>query len=283
MSIYRHPEHLTLTLVQTCLTGTKLTLRNLRVNPNYFGYHASVSDAREPTMQQDSHHLDVEAPAQPPAPPVALSWVPIRSLTPRHRPQILTHLLALGRDDRHLRFGYAAGSSQIEHYVEQIDFERDEVFGIFNRRLEVVAMAHLASLGGAGGQPGAAEFGASVLAQARGRGLGSRLFERAVLHARNRGIDTLLIHALADNSAMLHIVRRAGAKIELEGPDATAHLKLPPEDFASHVEALLERQVAEFDYGLKVHAYRVDGFLDAPQQSPAAHTQARGSSLSPPV
>ena len=29
-------------------------------------------------------------------------------------------------------------------YVQQIDFDRDEVFGIFNRRLRLLAMAHLA-------------------------------------------------------------------------------------------------------------------------------------------
>lgn len=231
-------------------------------------------------MTQLTDHLDAAAPPQPPA---ALRWVPIRSLGPRHRPHILAHLLALEPVDRYLRFGYAAGNSQVGHYVDQIDFERDEVFGIFNRRLEVVAMAHLASLGSADRESRSAEFGVSVSAHARGRGWGSRLFERAVLHARNRGIDTLMIHALADNSAMLHIVRQAGAKIELEGPDATAHLRLPREDFASHVEALLERQVAEFDYGLKVHAYRVDTWLESLAECQSAHTQARGSSIPPPV
>jgi hypothetical protein len=144
-------------------------------------------------------------------------------------------------------------------------------------------MAHLASLGSAGRESDSAEFGVSVSPRSRGRGWGSRLFERAVLHARNRGIDTLLIHALADNSAMLHIVRQAGAQIELEGPDATARLKLPPEDVASHVEALLEHQVAEFDYGLKLHSYRVEALVDALREYPTAYTQARGPDSTPPV
>ena len=29
-------------------------------------------------------------------------------------------------------------------YVDGLDFELDEVFGVFNRRLEIVALAHLA-------------------------------------------------------------------------------------------------------------------------------------------
>ena len=41
-----------------------------------------------------------------------------------------------------------------------------------------------------------AEFGVSVASHLRGRGYGDRLFDHAALHARNRGIDTLLVHAL---------------------------------------------------------------------------------------
>src|SRR6266702_3333280 len=50
-----------------------------------------------------------------------------------------------------------------------------------------------------------AEFGVSVLKKARGRGYGSRLFDRAVMHARNEGVELLFIHALSENTAMLKI------------------------------------------------------------------------------
>jgi hypothetical protein len=56
------------------------------------------------------------------------------------------HLLALPPPDRYLRFGYAASDEQIGRYVDQLNFERDELFGIFNRKLELIAMAHLAFL-----------------------------------------------------------------------------------------------------------------------------------------
>ena len=36
------------------------------------------------------------------------AWVPVRSLGPRHRDRIATHLTALPEADRYLRFGYAA-------------------------------------------------------------------------------------------------------------------------------------------------------------------------------
>ena len=192
-------------------------------------------------------------------------WVPIRSLSARHRPRILAHLLALPEGDRYLRFGYAASDAQLAHYTDLIDFTHDEVFGIFNRRLELLAMAHLA-MPAAPDQEGAcaeAEFGVSVLPRARGRGYGSRLFDHAVLHARNRRIDTLVIHALSDNTAMLRIVRHAGASVDREGGEAQARLRLPPDNLLSHVDAMVEGQAAELDYRFKVHARRVDGLLDA--------------------
>ena len=69
--------------------------------------------------------------------------VPIRSLGPGHRDRIARHLLALGKDDRYLRFGYPATDEQVLRYVQDLDFERDDIFGIYNRRLELIAMAHL--------------------------------------------------------------------------------------------------------------------------------------------
>jgi GNAT superfamily N-acetyltransferase len=187
------------------------------------------------------------------------SWVPIRSLAPRHRERILAHLQQLDERDRYLRFGYVASNEQLQNYVESLDFGRDEVFGIFNRRLRLIALAHLAyeSRSPAGdGKPPLAEFGVSVLESARGRGFGARLFEHAVLHARNRGIDTLFIHALSENAAMLNLARKAGAELRRDGSESQALLKLPPETFASHIDELVENSAAELDYRFKVQAKR---------------------------
>ena len=192
------------------------------------------------------------------------SWVPIRSLAERHKPRITAHLSLLTDQDRYLRFGYPATDEQIGKYVDAIDFERDEVFGIFNRRLELIAMAHLANAPAANAAPASmAEFGVSVLASARGRGYGARLFDHAMVHARNRGVDTLIIHALSENLAMLKIARKAGATVERDGPETEARLKLPPETIATRFGELVEEQAAEIDYRLKVQAHRVNEILQA--------------------
>lgn len=211
------------------------------------------------TSRADRHDRPPSGGAAAPA----FRWVPIRSLSDRHRPRILTHLLALPEADRYLRFGYAASDAQLAHYADTIDFQHDEVFGIFNRRLELVGMAHLAILPPrAPGLRAEAEFGVSVLPKVRGRGYGGRLFDHAVLHARNRHIETLVIYTLSENAAMLRIVRKAGASVEREGGESQARLRLPPDDLMSHVDAMVEGHAAELDYRFKRHTRLVDGLLD---------------------
>ena len=192
------------------------------------------------------------------------SWIPIRSLGPRHRERIAAHLLLLSESDRYLRFGYIATDAQMSKYIDLLDFEQDEVFGIFNRKLELIAMAHLAHsmANEVEGRPPMSEFGVSVLPQYRGRGFGARLFEHAMLHARNRGVQTLFIHALSENVAMLKIARRAGATVERDGSESAAWLKLPPDSIASQMGQLVERHAAELNYQFKRHAQRMGELLD---------------------
>ncbi len=194
-----------------------------------------------------------------------LFQVPIRSLGPGHRGKIADHLLALDEHDRYLRFGYMASDEQIRGYAEKLDFERDEVFGIFNRWLELIAMAHLAF----SDRPDAAacaEFGVSVARKARGRGYGGRLFDRAVMHARNEGVELLFVHALSENKAMLAIARKAGATLERDGTETEAHLRLPPATLESRVTELVEARMAETDYQLKAQARSFWEFIKGLQE-----------------
>ncbi|MFG6465351.1 GNAT family N-acetyltransferase [Roseateles sp. BYS87W] len=209
------------------------------------------------------------------------TWVPIRSLGRRHRHRLIEHLLALDPHDRYLRFGYPASDEQIRKYALGIDFRRDEVLGIFNRRLQLIALAHVAYGQTLESDPARtmAEFGVSVLAQSRGRGLGRRLFDAAALHARNRGIDTLFIHALTENLPMLRIAEAAGAVVERDGGESAAWLRLPPDTFGSQVEQALERHLGELDFRLKrqvqVLGDIVDGVAEVKAHFDAAGRAAR--------
>lgn len=196
----------------------------------------------------------------------AAGWIPIRDLHARHRRRILDHLLQLDERDRYLRFGCHITPAQLARYVASIDFKRDEVFGIFNRRLQLLAMAHLAAMPGKGphgasSRGRAMEFGVSVLAAGRGKGLGMRLFQHAIVHARNQGASHMMIHALSENAPMLRIAAKAGATIERDGPDAEAWLKLPPDTVATHLDSSLQSLAAEVIYRVKYRVMHIADWL----------------------
>ncbi|MBE2243895.1 MAG: GNAT family N-acetyltransferase, partial [Burkholderiaceae bacterium] len=127
----------------------------------------------------------------------------------------------------------------------------------------LIAMAHLAYAPAPQikGQAAMAEFGVSVSKHARGRGLGARLFDHAILHARNRHISKLFIYALSENSAMLKIARNAGATVERSGSESEAWLALPPDDIASQVGEIVESQAAEWDYQMKLQAKQINDVI----------------------
>ena len=191
--------------------------------------------------------------------------IPISPLGEEHLPQISAHLLALSEHDRYLRFGYTATDAHIQRYVQALNFERDEIYGIFNAELEIIAMAHLALMKDAG-REFSSEFGVSVAAHARGRGYGARLFERAVIHARNEKVYQMYIHALSENAPMIRIARKGGAKIERDGSETEAFLRLPKRDLDSRVTEFVADQYAKTNYSIKEDAKRFWNFLAKVQE-----------------
>lgn len=160
-------------------------------------------------------------------------------------PALERHFLALGPEDRRLRFGLPLGDNAVRAYVARIDFERDTVFGAFDDELALVAAAHLAR------DRGHAELGVSVLPGFRGRGFGAALLARSLQRARNWGLGTLFMHCLTENSAMLHLARKQGMEIVARSGEADAWLKLPPADVTSHFGEVFAQRVAAFDHALK--------------------------------
>jgi RimJ/RimL family protein N-acetyltransferase len=175
--------------------------------------------------------------------------VAVQRLNDRHREDIARHLLQLPAEDRRLRFGHAISDHAIGAYVQGIDFARDRVFGIHGEALQLVGVAHLAL----DQADGAAELGLSVDPGCRGKGHGYALLKRALLHAANIGCRVLFMHCLAENAIMMHLARKAGLLLVLEGGEADGRLRL---DRRKHGSALLEAvadQVALIDNLLKQH------------------------------
>ena len=186
----------------------------------------------------------------------------VRELTAVDRERLLAHFLALGENDRLLRFGQLVPNHVIENYVRSIDFSRDTVFGVFDNKLQLVGVGHLAYLP-AEGNKRTAEFGVSVLESVRGQGIGSKLFERAAIRSRNTHVSLLYMHCLSRNSTMMHIAKKAGMKIEYAYGEADAYLTLTPADQSSIITEMLQEQAAVFDYALKRQARQASKIFES--------------------
>lgn len=164
------------------------------------------------------------------------------------RAALATHLLALESGDRRLRFGSGISDAAMREYAARIDFARDGLFAVQDDDLSLLALVHVA-FGGT-----AAELGLSVLPDRRGRGLGSALFRRAITFLRNRGANSVFVHCLAENGAMLHLARKHGMRLVHAGGESEARLALPPANLDSMVAEWLDDQRGRAIQALRRHA-----------------------------
>ncbi len=165
----------------------------------------------------------------------------VQALGAMDRAAVLAHLLDLDAADRRLRFGNPVSDELIEHYVRALAFETDDVFGIYGMDrgvLRLFGLAHAAYGNASAAQnglaPGEAEIGLSVLAVARGLGVGSALFSRTTERARIRYVTKLRLHYLVENSAMQHIARKAGMEVHSAAGETDAYLVLRTPDATPH-------------------------------------------------
>jgi GNAT superfamily N-acetyltransferase len=155
------------------------------------------------------------------------------------RPAVLAHFLALDSEDRRLRFGSPLRDEAIESYVQRMDFVRDGVFAVHDGALRMLAVIHVAMTGST------AELGLSVLPEARNQGVGTALFERAVMFLRNRGASKAFVHCLSENGAMMHIARKLGMRVVPCGAETDAHVRIAPPTPQTYMTEWLQDQNAE--------------------------------------
>jgi len=167
--------------------------------------------------------------------PYPMSTLRLRGL---HRPALEAHFLALDPEDRRLRFGAPVREAGVHDYVARIDFGRDCVFAVQGDDLSLHAVVHVARL------PESAELGLSVLRGYRGAGFGNSLMQRAVTWLRNRTIPSVYVHCLTENGAMMHLARKNGMRIEHDGSETDAYLRLEGATAQSMADEWVEDQRA---------------------------------------
>ena len=173
--------------------------------------------------------------------------IPVQILNRTHLDLLKRHFDELADDDVRLRFGSLRNHDARHAYVDSIQFDRDSVFGIFTDELKLLGVAHLACL------HGSAELGISVLAPYRGHGIGTALFKRAAMHARNLQVVELFMICLAQNTAIMHIARKAGMRIVIERDGVDAYLALAPGNPFTFGQEMAEQQFAQFEWALKAN------------------------------
>ncbi|WP_231969346.1 hypothetical protein [Polynucleobacter necessarius] len=88
------------------------------------------------------------------------------------------------------------------------------------------------------------------------KALGTTLLQRSAVHSRNTLIETLDVHRLSSNKAMMHLTQTAGMTIEYAYGDADACLKWPPASPATIVESC-QRTMGRYGvYALKENLKR---------------------------
>lgn len=139
----------------------------------------------------------------------------IRRLWRADGPALRDHLLRLDLETRRDRFASALSDGAVADYARRAITAPGFVFGAFVGG-ELRGVAELRPLGeGAGARTAEGAF--SVERPYRRQGLGTALFDRLALAARNRGIRRLQVRCLPHNRAMQALARKFGGELSLDG------------------------------------------------------------------
>ncbi|QDQ28391.1 GNAT family N-acetyltransferase [Chitinimonas arctica] len=154
-------------------------------------------------------------------------------------PAIQAHLLALDGTDRLQRFSSPASDETIVAYVRRLDFTQDALFGVWREidcRLVLAGLTHLAI------DPAnrMAELGVSVATDQRRRGIAGRMLQRAILHARNVGVEEVAMYFLPYNTELIELAKTLSMKLSAGEGQGTAKLRPATADFVSFAGEMVE-------------------------------------------
>jgi RimJ/RimL family protein N-acetyltransferase len=135
------------------------------------------------------------------------------------------HLLRLDLQTRRDRFSGAVSDAFLERYAERA-FSEDRIMLAYVVGEEVRGVAELCPFAPPYADEGEAAF--SVETPYRLRGIGTSLFRRLILIARNRGIRTLHVRCLPHNRAMQKLARRHGARLLFESDETLGQVDAGP-------------------------------------------------------
>jgi RimJ/RimL family protein N-acetyltransferase len=177
----------------------------------------------------------------------------IRKLSPLELYRYSDHLLRLNSDDRYLRFGSQVDDSAIIRHVNSKSKDKKIILAAFDDNLNVIAACEVAFLLNKNSIfADTAEIGLSVESSHRNKGLGTDLFERALIVARNRRVKVFTSYCLTRNGFMMRIAKAHGMKIITEYGSSEASLELELYDATTVFAEMLGEGMAIADATTKM-------------------------------
>jgi GNAT superfamily N-acetyltransferase len=160
----------------------------------------------------------------------ALEQGVVRRLSVFDQDSFTQHLLRLDADTRHLRFGMIASDQFIMEYAKGCARWDVVIYGYFIDGI-LRGAAELRPLSGDAHDEAEAAF--SVESGLRGHGIGSKLFEKIIRAARNRGHKRLYMSCVASNRAMQALARKFAAEITFDQGGTMGVITPPHRDMES--------------------------------------------------
>ncbi|HLJ18668.1 MAG TPA: GNAT family N-acetyltransferase, partial [Stellaceae bacterium] len=151
-------------------------------------------------------------------------WV-FRKLWPRDAEAYAAHLRRLDPPQRAFRFGRAIADEWVGGYVAGTDWFRSAILGCWVAG-ELRGVGEIKMLDRA--WPRAAEAALSVERAFEARGIGTVLFMRGLLIARNRGISRVTMLCSAENLRVQRIIRKVQPNLAFNGDQIECEIGLEP-------------------------------------------------------
>lgn len=151
-------------------------------------------------------------------------WV-FRKLWPQDAGAFTAHLLRLDTEQRALRFGHGVGDAWLAQYGARTDWVRSATLGCWVAG-ELRGVMELKMLGPFWAR--SAEVALSVERAFESRGIGTELFERGIVIARNRGIARAFMLCLPENHSMWRIVQKLQPRVAYGRDQIECEIDLNP-------------------------------------------------------
>lgn len=146
----------------------------------------------------------------------------VRRLWEGERKAVLDFYLALGEEDRRLRFFSPVSDAGIQRYVAGLDFLRGVILGAFDGNAKMTGVLELV------GADKVYELALAVAEDARGMGVGRALVEKAWEEVRTAGAESLVLLCLSENAGMRALAQRLNMETRFVDGDLESSRGVPP-------------------------------------------------------